>query len=146
MNTEEASWHSDNQSFPSVPDMSLPTHPYGVKKSSMAGTLPSLSIQGPKVAVWVLRSKSMAVSQKQRAGNPVYPFHMCEHADIMHIWETVALLQEGGEKWLSATTAKQIPPSPFQIRYWIQPDPAHNTHRCEQPDGLVVGLSQKWTG
>lgn len=88
----------------------------------------------------------MSVSQEQRAGNPVYPFHTCEHADIVHIWKTIAVLQEGGEKWLSATTAKQIPPPPFQIWYWIQPDPAHNTHRCEQPDGLVAGLSYKWTG
>lgn len=86
------------------------------------------------------------VSQEQRVGNPVYAFHMCDHADIVHIWQTVAVLQEGGEKWLSATTAKQIPPPLLQIWYWIQPDPAHNIHRCEHPDGLFVGLSYKWTG
>lgn len=86
------------------------------------------------------------VSQEQRVGNPVYVFHMCDHADIVHIWQTVAVLQEGDEKWLSVTTAKQIPPPPFQIWYWIQPDPAHNIDRCEHPDGLFVGLSYKWTG
>lgn len=126
--------------------MSLPIYPYGIKKGSMAWTFPSLSIQGPTVAVRVLRSKSMATSQEQRVGNPVYPFHMCQHADIVHIWQTAALLQERGEKRLSATTVKQIPPPPFQIWYWIQPDPAHNTHRCEHSDGLFVGLSYKWTG
>lgn len=63
----------------------------------MTGTFPSLSIQEP-AAVWVLRPKSMAISENQRAGNPVYPFHMCEHADIVHIWQTVAVLQEGAEK------------------------------------------------
>lgn len=120
----------------------LPMYSWCVQKGSMAGTLPSLSIQGPTAAVWVLRSKSMAVSQDQRAGTP-FTHSTCES---MLTLCTSGKLQEGDEKWLSATAAKQIPPLLFRIWCWIQPDPAHNTPRCEHPDGLFVGFSYKRTG
>ena len=106
-------------------------------------------IQGPRVVWWVWRSRSTATPQEQRAGNPVYLLRTCEHADAAHIWQTAAALQEAGgctcEKWLPATAVKQIPPPPLQIWHWIQPDPAHNTHKREHPEGLFVSLSYKPT-
>lgn len=117
--------------------------PYGVKKDGMAWTCHFSLKSRTKVSGGGVWDPDQLV---QSAGDPVYLFHTCAHANTACIWQTAAVLQVGCEKWLPTTAVQQIPPPPFQIWHLIQPDPTHNTHKCECPDGLSVGLSYKSPG
>lgn len=101
VHNEKASLQFDNQPSPLEPDL-CPSLSHvsvrGQKRAVWYEPVTSLKIQGPKVVWWVWRSGSIATSQEQRVGNHVYLFRTCEHADTARIWQTAAILQEGGEK------------------------------------------------
>lgn len=107
------------------------------KRAEWYEPITSLSIQRGRVVAFEIQI-NCCISGTESAGKAVYLFFTCEHTITAHIWQAAAALQEWSEKWLAATAVKWIPPPPFQISHWIQPDPARNTHKCEHPDGLFV--------
>lgn len=110
----------------------------GSKRAVWHEPVSSLSIWGPRTVVVGFEIQiNCYISGAE--GLPVSHMQACWHC--MHLANSCCT-SGGGEKWLPASAVKQIPPPPFQIWHWIQPDPAHNTHKCEHPDGLAVCRSE----
>lgn len=123
---------------------------YGVKKGNLTLTCHfSLSsrTRGGVVGLEIQINCYISGTEGRYPRLPVWPTWACRHCT--HLAKSCCTSGGGeGEKWLPATTVKQIPPPPFQIWHCIQADPAHNAHKCEHPDGLSVWPTnqQRWAG